>query len=417
MRSTSERPAAGGPLALAVDVSVGRSPSCRGVGAALVARCARRGSARVTTAGERAARSAPVRMPERVPRPRRRRSRDVLHARVQRDGRTADDDPRPAVEAIADLAWQRGRLPARELPRRHAHGRAHVRARAGVTLANADGLPAADQRPRLHAPASRTGSSPAVGAGHRPERPREAARVCGRRAARATSATAASTGFGHAFMRIYGDRLGRRSRLCAALGTRAAPDCAQGAYHDYWFAVDRRRRRDAAGRRRDRPAAAVRRAAGARSCGRAGTARSSTTGRRARRSSRRRTSMRSATGLDGLQRAACVTAAAVIGPADPAAQLALCAAAAVPRTTQASCVRGTKVQNLLGEADRRVRAPDPPLRGLPRRARGAVLPLARQGARGGHGRRVRARRLPAAARRGGTARVCRRGAHDGPGSS
>jgi hypothetical protein len=51
-------------------------------------------------------------------------------------------------------------------------------------------------------------------------------------------------------------------------------------------------------------------------------------------------------GLDGLQREACVTAAAVIGPSDPAAQLRICVAVVDP-SDAASCIRGTKVQNLL----------------------------------------------------------------------
>jgi hypothetical protein len=51
-------------------------------------------------------------------------------------------------------------------------------------------------------------------------------------------------------------------------------------------------------------------------------------------------------GLAGLQREACVTAAAVIGPSDPYAQLDLCATLENPSDAEA-CVRGTKVQNLL----------------------------------------------------------------------
>jgi hypothetical protein len=34
-----------------------------------------------------------------------------------------------------------------------------------------------------------------------------------------------------------GDSLAPALDLCRGLGARAAPDCAQGAYHDYWFAV------------------------------------------------------------------------------------------------------------------------------------------------------------------------------------
>ncbi len=52
-------------------------------------------------------------------------------------------------------------------------------------------------------------------------------------------------------------------------------------------------------------------------------------------------------GLDGLQREACVTGAAVIGPADPAVQLELCAGLNDPADA-AGCIRGTKTQNLLG---------------------------------------------------------------------
>ena len=52
-------------------------------------------------------------------------------------------------------------------------------------------------------------------------------------------------------------------------------------------------------------------------------------------------------GLAGLQREACVTAVSVIGLADPAEQLAVCAQLQGPGDA-ASCVRGTKVQNLLG---------------------------------------------------------------------
>ena len=51
--------------------------------------------------------------------------------------------------------------------------------------------------------------------------------------------------------------------------------------------------------------------------------------------------------LAGVQRAGCVTAAAVIGPPDPALQLELCAAGLGPEDT-VSCIHGTKVQNVIG---------------------------------------------------------------------
>ena len=38
-------------------------------------------------------------------------------------------------------------------------------------------------------------------------------------------------------MRLYDDNLAPALLLCRRSAPRAAPDCAQGAYHDYWFAV------------------------------------------------------------------------------------------------------------------------------------------------------------------------------------
>jgi hypothetical protein len=50
-------------------------------------------------------------------------------------------------------------------------------------------------------------------------------------------------------------------------------------------------------------------------------------------------------GIAGLQREACVTAASVVGPVDPRAQLAVCAE--LGGADVVSCIRGTKVQNLI----------------------------------------------------------------------
>ncbi len=50
-------------------------------------------------------------------------------------------------------------------------------------------------------------------------------------------------------------------------------------------------------------------------------------------------------GLRGLQREGCVTAASVIGPPDPAEQLRICSRLR-DGSDAASCVRGSKVQNL-----------------------------------------------------------------------
>jgi hypothetical protein len=47
-------------------------------------------------------------------------------------------------------------------------------------------------------------------------------------------------GLGHAYMRMYGEYLRYALPLCRKLGPRAAPDCAQGAFHDYWIAASGR---------------------------------------------------------------------------------------------------------------------------------------------------------------------------------
>src|SRR5205085_220172 len=43
-------------------------------------------------------------------------------------------------------------------------------------------------------------------------------------------------GLGHAYMRLYSELLAPALSMCRALGRVNAPDCAQGAFHDYWIA-------------------------------------------------------------------------------------------------------------------------------------------------------------------------------------
>jgi hypothetical protein len=45
-------------------------------------------------------------------------------------------------------------------------------------------------------------------------------------------------GFGHAFMRLNNDNIQPALQMCEQLGSGAAPDCSQGVYHDYWFAIN-----------------------------------------------------------------------------------------------------------------------------------------------------------------------------------
>jgi hypothetical protein len=149
-------------------------------------------------------------------------------------------------------------------------------------------------------------------------------------------------GFGHAFMRLVREDLDEALALCSVLGP-DAPDCSQGAFHDYWFAV-------AGADDAERPETVVedpRELCGAqpdefvRPCW-----------YRAFIENRPDEPLESGAdivalceGLDGLQRQACITGAAVVGPPDPAVQLQLCAELEAEEAE--SCIRGTKVQNLI----------------------------------------------------------------------
>ncbi|HET9763203.1 MAG TPA: hypothetical protein VFR50_06795, partial [Casimicrobiaceae bacterium] len=65
--------------------------------------------------------------------------------------------------------------------------------------------------------------------------PKGALRVCTALATRMRQYTCIH-GLGHAYMRMYGEYLRYALPLCRKLGADAAPDCAQGAFHDYWIA-------------------------------------------------------------------------------------------------------------------------------------------------------------------------------------
>ena len=257
------------------------------------------------------------------------------------------DDPGPVVERIAAEARSRGgSLLANCHGIMHTVGRTYA-GEAGLTLATL-----MDRLPRSNDPGCTAGFAhgmvTAVAPDIDPTRPGEAARVCGGAETRYQNYSCIH-GFGHAFMRIYGDRLEPALRLCRALGPRAAPDCAQGAYHDYWFAVAGA---DDASLSEEpvtdpRKLCAAQPAGFVRPCW-----------YRAYIENRPEAFDVAAPEdldalcyeLDGLQREACITAASVIGPPDPAAQLKLCAGLPDP-SDAASCVRGTKVQNLLGSDD------------------------------------------------------------------
>jgi hypothetical protein len=255
----------------------------------------------------------------------------------------AERDPRPVVETIADLAWsQGGYLLANCHGVMHTVGREYAR-RAGVTLANL-----MDYLPQTNDPGCPAGFAhglvTAVGPDIDTSRPEAAAAVCAEAGTR-YQRYSCTHGLGHAFMRIYSDSLRPALGLCRALGSQAAPDCAQGAYHDYWFAA-------IGADDASLPEGAVtdpRRLCGAQPVGfvRPCWYRAFVDNRPEGVSVEAPGDIDGlCAGLVGLQREACITGASVIGPPDPAAQLLICAGMSKPSDAE-SCVRGTKVQNLL----------------------------------------------------------------------
>ena len=153
-------------------------------------------------------------------------------------------------------------------------------------------------------------------------------------------------GFGHAFMRLVRENLDGALELCAALGDANAPDCSQGAFHDYWFAVIGADDTEPPDEVVDDPRDL---------CGAQDPQFVRPCWYRAFVDDRPDQPVEGAediealcAGLAGLQRQSCITAASVVGPPDPSAQLAICTQ--FEGEDAVSCIRGTKVQNLLATA-------------------------------------------------------------------
>jgi len=66
--------------------------------------------------------------------------------------------------------------------------------------------------------------------------PSSVAAACARSATR-YQAYSCVHGLGHAYMRAYNEELPLALRMCARLPHADVVDCAQGAFHDYWFSV------------------------------------------------------------------------------------------------------------------------------------------------------------------------------------
>jgi hypothetical protein len=253
------------------------------------------------------------------------------------------DDPRPAVQSISDLAWSEGGFLLENCHVvMHTVGRTYARD-ADVSLASL-----MDYLPQSNDPGCSAGFAHGLVTGVAPDidpsKPSEAATACADAGTRFQRYSCVH-GVGHAFMRLYDDQLDPALELCTALGSDIAPDCAQGAYHDYWFAVEGADEATL----RDEPITDPRRVCGAQPdefvppCWYRAFLETRPPGFQLETP---QDLDDLCDGLDGIQRGGCITGAAVIGPTDPAAQLRICADLGAT-TDAAYCVRGTKVQNLL----------------------------------------------------------------------
>jgi hypothetical protein len=149
-------------------------------------------------------------------------------------------------------------------------------------------------------------------------------------------------GFGHAFMRVSLDLLPAALHMCEQLGA-DAPDCAQGAYHDYWFSVSGYDSTHEQAKPVTDPRVLCRgqTAPFVRGC----WYRAFLEAPGGRRVHTAQDVLHLCDGLTALQRGGCVTGAALVGPPDPRDQLTLCDQ--MPVEDQFDCIRATKVQNLI----------------------------------------------------------------------
>jgi hypothetical protein len=147
-------------------------------------------------------------------------------------------------------------------------------------------------------------------------------------------------GLGHALMRAYHGNLGESVRACRGLRREFAPDCAQGAFHDYWISL-----RGADGTTRPRRAASPRvicdgRYTYVRPCWYRYFLEQALA-RPVRNAADLRVACR---GLSGLQRFGCISAAALTISSNPFDQMRVCGA--MRGADARACVRGVPDQAL-----------------------------------------------------------------------
>jgi hypothetical protein len=172
--------------------------------------------------------------------------------------------------------------------------------------------------------------------------PKSAAAECNRGATRYQRYSCIH-GLGHAYMRLYSELLPLSLQSCRELGPSNAPDCAQGAFHDYWISLSGL---DAT----KRPELAV---SPRKLCGQQAAVFVRACWFRAYLERPPRRPIATAqdvastcAGLSGLQRSGCITAASLVVSVDPFDQLAVCAR--LDAVDAASCVRGVRVQGVAG---------------------------------------------------------------------
>jgi hypothetical protein len=268
----------------------------------------------------------------------------ACYTRTLTDVVGAARDPRPVIARITAIAWSNSHgflLPNCHVMM-HTVGRTYVQ-RHHVRLATM-----MDYLPQSNDPSCPAGFSHGLITGVAPQidpnDPKRSARVCNRSATRYERYSCVH-GFGHAFMRLTGEQIKPSLAFCLRLGRSWGIDCAGGVFHDYWLAVkgyDNTRSPAPSPVTNPRTLCAAQAPLFVKDCWYRSFLESRPPGFQTD----------SAAGMDGLcaglravQRDACITAASVIGPPDPADQLAICAQFRGPDAL--SCIHGTKVQNLL----------------------------------------------------------------------
>src|SRR3954447_7426526 len=148
----------------------------------------------------------------------------------------AGDKPLPAVQQVSEASYaeKSGFLLA------NCHGIMHTVGREWAIAHHLTLQHLMDYLPRSNDPGCSAGFAHGLVTGIAPQIQQQGAKAaadeaCGRARTR-YAAYSCIHGFGHAFMRMNLEQLPKALAMCEELGA-DAPDCAQGAYHDYWFSI------------------------------------------------------------------------------------------------------------------------------------------------------------------------------------